>query len=154
MSNDFSPLDNILSSSEQSTQIADCRTDVVSVGPNLLLSLVNSTATQLSKLDVVADRLINHFLDPKTIKGYTDKEKEKLLMNIAELQRDKRDALTRYAELANKNDIFNKLMKEINSPTETVIDQTGVPIQTKDLSLKKAALKNLIVEILNERYHQ
>ena len=153
-SKDLSRLDKVLNKLVVQDEAKPC-TQLTSFGPNTLLSLVESEVKKISDLGNISDQLIAHFCSPLVLNRLSPDDKRKLLMDISELQRDSRDFILKFTDMANKNAMLSKLLKPQVLQPEIIITEQGHQIIDNAASLaKEEAIIGALKGLLDERHQQ
>lgn len=152
MENNISRIDKVLN--EIKNKELKQETEIVSFGPNIILHLIQNTAGQLNKLDKISNQLIDYFCNPKNLEMLSSKQRQDLLMDVAELQKDNRDFIFKFVEMANKNAFLNRVLENTSGRNEMVLTDDGHEVISKDMSEKRQELESFVRGLLSERTGQ
>lgn len=152
MENNLSRIDKVLN--QIKNKQLQPETELVSFGPNIILHLIQNTAGQLNKLDKISNDLIDYFCNPKNLENLTPKQRQDLLMDVAELQKGNRDFIFKFVEMANKNAFLNRVLENTSGKNEIVVTDQGHEIISKDMSAKREELESFVRGLLSERTGQ
>ena len=88
-------------------------TEVVSFSPDCIITMLQNTFNDVGRMDIIQNKLIEHFTKDDVLRKLSNKEKRELLTEISSIKGDDRKFIMGFIDMASKNSIIGRLINEL-----------------------------------------
>ena len=113
MENNQSKIDSLLNNYLETSKKNQIDTQVVSFSPDCIITMLQNTFNDVGRMDIIQNKLIEHFTKDDVLRKLSNKEKRELLTEISSIKGDDRKFIMGFIDMASKNSIIGRLVNEL-----------------------------------------
>ena len=113
MESNQSKIDSLLNNYLETSKKNQIDTEVVSFSPDCIITMLQNTCNDVGRMDIIQNKLIEHFTKDDVLRKLSNKEKRELLTEISSIKGDDRKFIMGFIDMASKNSIIGRLINEL-----------------------------------------
>ena len=113
MESNQSKIDSLLNNYLETSKKNQIDTEVVSFSPDCIITMLQNTFNDVGRMDIIQNKLIEHFTKDDVLRKLSNKEKRELLTEISSIKGDDRKFIMGFIDMASKNSIIGRLINEL-----------------------------------------
>lgn len=113
MESNQSKIDSLLNNYLETSKKNQIDTQVVSFSPDCIITMLQNTFNDVGRMDIIQNKLIEHFTKDDVLRKLSNKEKRELLTEISSIKGDDRKFIMGFIDMASKNSIIGRLINEL-----------------------------------------
>ena len=113
MESNQSKIDSLLNNYLETSKKNQIDTEVVSFSPDCIITMRQNTFNDVGRMDIIQNKLIEHFTKDDVLRKLSNKEKRELLTEISSIKGDDRKFIMGFIDMASKNSIIGRLINEL-----------------------------------------
>jgi hypothetical protein len=113
MESNQSKIDSLLNNYLETSKKNQIDTQVVSFSPDCIITMLQNTFNDVGRMDIIQNKLIEHFTKDDVLRKLSNKEKRELLTEISSIKGDDRKFIMGFIDMASKNSIIGRLVNEL-----------------------------------------
>lgn len=113
MESNQSKIDSLLNNYLETSKKNQIDTEVVSFSPDCIITMLQNTFNDVGRMDIIQNKLIEHFTKDDVLRKLSNKEKRELLTEISSIKGDDRKFIMGFIDMASKNSIIGRLINEV-----------------------------------------
>lgn len=123
--------------------------EIILDGADVMKNILISEVSDISRLSKLSSELLTQL--SKDVKKLSRKEQQYFWKDVEAVLARKEDWFFKVTQEANKNGLVNKILDIANTPTEKVITEDGVVVESSITQENRTQLSNLLIDLLNEQ---